>query len=272
MVSEMNIRKIVVAGAGQVGTPVVMAVAEKYPDCEIVALDIDPSVEKDFFAVLKENGIDTANISFHNVKTPPDMWGAIFTENRAKIPETAKSFRENPEDLRNAIERNDPAIGDRIKAAHEYAREMPSGNIKPCDLSAVEGSNLRLSAFAGLMSLAITENVRRVEKETGQKISDLANPGLKDGMGPIASTPEAVAELFKTYGNNLAPMLKDFLEQFDTIIEKIETCEYEPKNDACTFIHGVIKKAGNTFKALKNVFTATPRIFRRPVPPKPQPA
>ena len=94
---------------------------------------------------------------------------------------------------------------------------------------------------------------------------------FEDGMGPIASNPEAVAELLKRYGKNLAPMLDDFLEQFDTIIKNIKTCEYEPMNNSCRFIYGVVNRVGNTFKALKNVFTATPRIFRRAVLMKPQP-
>jgi hypothetical protein len=72
------------------------------------------------------------------------------------------------------------------------------------------------------LSLAITANVQRVESETTQRIALIANPSLKDGMGPVAVAPNSVESLFQSCPLDLEPLVREFLEVFDGTLRLIE--------------------------------------------------
>lgn len=157
----------------------------------------------------------------------PEMWAGNFHDNRDQILETAKYFRHSLVQLADKIEKDDPSLGVLIKELHQYAKDKKSDRITAYDLAITNGQDIRVSAFAGLISLALTSNVARVEKETQQPISAIANPSLKDGLGPIAIDPGNVSELLKKYREKIKPMVQDFLASFDRTISLVERCDLE---------------------------------------------
>jgi len=152
----------------------------------------------------------------------PLMWADNFKDNGDKVLETAAHFRRYLVQFLSLLEERSPILTESLHRLHIYARDMQSLRIQPVSLSESARSGLKVTAFLGLLSLAITANVQRVESETTQRIALIANPSLKDGMGPVAVAPNSVESLFQSCPLDLEPLVREFLEVFDGTLRLIE--------------------------------------------------
>jgi cyclohexadieny/prephenate dehydrogenase len=143
----------------------------------------------------------------------PDMWVAIFRDNRDQILETAKHFRLFLEEA--------PTDG-QMDSLNAYARPLPSLRVVPNGSNAFVGYDASLSALVARVSLAITANVQRVEQATGQRVAPIANPSLKDGLAPTGMAIESVRHLLTGYRETLPALVRDYLASFDATVRAIE--------------------------------------------------
>lgn len=165
-----------------------------------------------------------------------EMWRAIFEDNRDNILRSAQAFQKNLADTMCVIKpifqfsglfgsgNHRLVIDAMVDSVHAYAREVRGDRGgQPVDQVEYKAKgNLIHSALGALVSVAIAQNLLRVEVETGIPLASIANPSLKDGLGPIGIDPEAVKSLFKEYGPQLRPMVRGLIRQMNVLITAIK--------------------------------------------------
>ncbi len=179
----------------------------------------------------------------------PDMWIGNFNDNKDQILKTAQGFRRILTEISELATKEVAALPLKIEELHSYAKDKRSARIAPFERSKLDGTNADVAAAMGLLSLAITANVKRVEEETGQPIAPLANPSLKDGLGPVAIDPKNVAFLLKEKARKLGPTIEDFLKSFDKTVGLIKDGNDEE-------IRKLIESVTERRRALPQVFSS----------------
>ena len=161
---------------------------------------------------------------------------SIFQDNRDNVLASAKNFKSILSELLTIITVNhEPSVTKVLGDAHAYAKAVRGdrgGDI--LDPSEYVGkTDLINSAFASLMSVAVTLNVKNIEEKTGEAFAPMANPSAKDGMGPIGIDLAATTHLLGAYKWDLRNKINNYIPKLDSLIGAID------KNDVtaiCRFI------------------------------------
>lgn len=183
----------------------------------------------------------------------PEMWAAIFIDNKENILASAKKFKNYISSFANGLQ------AQKINELHAYAKDKPSARVQPFAHEDMDGQDLTASAFAGLLSAAITANVQRIEKDTDVKLASIINPSCKDGLAPIAIDPQKVIALLNKYEDDLPFMTRNFLNQFDKTIAMIERGNPE---EILAFVADVKQRSAG----LKTAFAPPPKAKTAPTP------
>lgn len=176
----MNIQKITVVGAGQIGTSLVMAIRGRYPGAEIVALDTNKNLEEKFVEALGKAGIDSKSITLaYNdasqeitgskqvagsnlviLATPISQFGnavrtiAPYLSENTFITDVGSVKELSIERIRSAIDEACPRLSDRYVPAHILNGNAGSGPLtaspkKPEEKTLFEGQPLILVPDVG---------------------------------------------------------------------------------------------------------------------------
>jgi prephenate dehydrogenase len=189
----------------------------------------------------------------------PQMWAGILIDNRDKILQTASHKRSLLTAFAHRVHQ-ETFLHNEIDELHNYAKDKKSARINQYSLDNMAGYDLKVSAFAGLLSAAIAANVQRVEAGTGQNIALIVNPSCKDGLGPVAVDSENVKKLLALYSAKLPPMINDYIAQFDRTVKMIETGN---PTTIRTFVQAVKEKS----RLLKTAFSPPPVASALYAPP-----
>jgi prephenate dehydrogenase len=190
----------------------------------------------------------------------PDMWIAIFKDNRENILKTAEHFRRGFSEIENITDVT-------LDELHEYAKDKPTPRVSEFIVQDYQGHDLRFNALVGMVSLAIADNSRRLEAKTGQKIADVANPSYKDGLGLTAKARYGLFGLLVEYGRDTDPLRAEFQTSFDNIVSLIRDLGIADRAEAAEReLRKIIVESGEDHKNLARVFDVPETKSRHATP------
>lgn len=165
------------------------------------------------------------------IDASPEMWAANFTDCRGWILKSSARFSALLEGIGTRLHK----IDDRIDAAHDFVKLMPSRNITAFNLCPYDGHKLQASAFSAVLSLALTENIMRMSERTGIFLPDKINPSARDGMGPM-NDPTTAKFLIREYIETLPCMIGEYQARYGKGVRLIANLPPYPERNGSTIV------------------------------------
>jgi len=190
------------------------------------------------------------------IDASPEMWAANFTDCRSWVLKSAKSFRP----LLQGIGENIHKADWRIDRAYDYAKLMPSKNTTPFDVMRYDGFDLNESAFAAVLSLAITENIFLAGERTGVDIPVLCNPSAKDGMGCM-NDPDMAKYLIRDRRIVLPNMIRHYLASYDRMVNLVADLPANPKREGHIIVDPAFEAVRTCVRSFKPVDHHVKRVL-----------
>ncbi len=187
-----------------------------------------------------------------------DMWIPIFKDNNAAILLSAQGFVSQLNDLKAALNNNNPEDLEKLlSSAHEFRCNIPEARarenlygevydiadafeITDVDVEDVLSISNKFNAVANIamvkrtlmptiISAAITLNAKNMEENhlKDVKIADVANPSFKDGSAPMLNNPQYTANLLFDNRLELQGQIVSFEQEYEILLGAIRDNDAE---------------------------------------------